>query len=124
MKATTINIEDIINEIEKITGYPVFGEDIGKDEIKENNHYFIYSNDRGLRKSTKPNQFVRDFHLLFITTGEFVELDDIKLILNLQKHRLIFDDLSVDTGKISNTDKDIKAYTFTFHENIFIKCGI
>ena len=116
----TLDLEKIKNTIEGITGFPVFGTDIQKDELEAHESFFLYYENGPIRKAESgANQFLRDFILMFVTK-EAVEIDEFALILELPKCGLRFRNTEYEFGKIANTEQEAKLSTFYFHQALII----
>lgn len=113
-------LELTIKTIEDVGGYPVFPIDMSKYEVEKNSSFFIYHDKGPIRKAEKPNQFLRDFILSFITT-EGIEIDEFALIIGLRKCGLIFRETEHDYGKFQNTDVDAKMTTFNLHKILLLE---
>lgn len=111
------SLEKVIKTIEKETNQNVFSTDIKKDEVKENDSFFIYFENAGLDKATSSNQFLRRFTLTFVTKSG-IELDDINLIQKLTVCGLRFNSSEVDYGLIQDSETEVKAITFHFNRAI------
>lgn len=116
----TLDLEKIKNTIEGITGFPVFGTDIQKDELEAHESFFLYYENGPIRKAESgANQFLRDFILMFVTK-EAAEIDEFALILELPKCGLRFRNTEYEFGKIANTEQEAKLSTFYFHQALII----
>ena len=116
----TLDLEKIKTTVEGITGFPVFGTDIQKDELDANESFFLYYEKGPIRKADSgANQFLRDFILMFVTK-EDAEIDEFALILELPKCGLRFRNTEYEFGKIASTEQEAKLSTFYFHQALII----
>lgn len=109
----------VIKTIEEVGGAPLFSKDISKDEIDDNDSFFIYVNNAGHERGESPSQLRRKFILSFITK-EGGDPNEINLITALKKCGLFFNNTEIDNGKIGNTDQEVSMTTFYFHRIIKI----
>ncbi|MDT1957575.1 hypothetical protein [Carnobacterium divergens] len=101
----------------KIFNFPVFGEDVQKDEIESNPSFFIFFDKGELSKAESPNVYNKAAYISFITVDDTEPPDEFKLIETMQKCGLIFDRTEIDNGKIANTETMANMTTFIMHRS-------
>ena len=120
MANKTLDLEKIKTTVESITGFPVFGTDIQKDELDANESFFLYYENGPIRKADSgANQFLRYFILMFVTK-EDAEIDEFALILELPMCGLRFRNTEYEFGKVASTEQEAKLSTFYFHQALIV----
>lgn len=111
-----LNLARIVEELEK-TGFPVFGIDIGRDEVAEHKSFIVYYDKGDIKPTETRNQYKMDFTVMFVSRVD-ASIDEIEVIENLRLCGLIFDETNHEEGRYLNTDDIAKAVTFKFHQVI------
>lgn len=116
----TLRLEKAITIIEG-TGYPVFGTDIGKDEVEANSSFFIFEDEGNISKAeSSKSQYSREFVLSFLTK-KGATINPIELIETLKPSGLHFKSSDSAHGKMANTDEEAKMTTLIFTRIITVR---
>lgn len=110
--------EKFFTDLSEMFGLPIFDIDISKDEIDENESFFIYYENGPIRKDGEGN-LQRDFTLMYLTKTNHL-IDDFAIIDQAPKWGLRFRDTEYDVGKISNTQTILRTTTFNMHQVVRI----
>lgn len=113
------DLEKVIATIEGVSGFKVFGTDMKKDEVDDNNSFFIFDDKGDIRKASSANQYLQDFVLSFITK-ENAEIKEFDLIIGLGRMGLIFRETEKEYGRMANTENEAKMITFYFHQPLVV----
>lgn len=116
----TLNLSELIKTLKELTDYPVFRTDITKDETQANKSFFIVEPDGDLSRTEGNGGFSREFLVSFITKEDAL-IDDIQLLLTLERHGLIFERTETDYGRMANTQKEVKMISFIFSQPLWVE---
>ena len=101
-------------------GYPVFGLDLNKDEIRDNKSFFVYDENGRITPGQSRIQYLIEFTLMFITLEDKV-MDEIEIAENvIQGTGLIFDGSVREQAKFQETDQIANTITWTFHRVVMV----
>ncbi len=112
--------EKMIEEIEEMTGFPVFGIDVGKDEVESNPSFFICYTNGQIQKGEANFILQRDAVLIFFSEKE--KINEYAIIKKSPSWGLSFDRADYDYGKFGNTQKTYEIVTFYFHRPVKLEC--
>lgn len=107
------DFDGLISSLEEIA--PVFATDIRKDEVKENEAFFIYDDDGDVKKADASDQYQQEFNLYFVSRNK-TRLDKMEIIQLCYSHRLLFSQCISQLGKIEDLDVEASMTSFTFYQ--------
>lgn len=122
-----LSLEKVVQAIKKATDnkFEVFKDDVEKEELKELDSFIIYHPYGKLRRAEK-GEYSQEFYLIFVTTESINFFEDyvFKLIRELQKLSIIFDESDHDIAKMKNTGDNAELFTMDFHRQLQCAAGI
>ena len=107
-------INKVSDFLEKTFNFPVFIDDVQKDEIKKNKTFFLIEPYGTIRKSGNI-QYSVEMYVYFITRAE-EKINEFELIKGIEDCGFIFSVSDVDFGKLKNTDSAAIMRTYTFNQ--------
>lgn len=118
-----LDLEKVVTNLKKATDdkFPIFKDDVEKDELKGLDSYFIYK-PYGRMSKTGKGEYSQEFYLAFITTEgiDFFSTYIFKVIHQMKLAKLIFDESDYDQGNLKNTGETAEIFTLDFHRQL--KC--
>lgn len=122
-----LDLEKVVTNIKKATDdkFPIFKDDVEKDELKGLDSYFIYK-PYGRMRRTKNGEYSQEFYLMFITTKQvdFFSKYIFKVIHQMKRAKLIFDESDYDQGNLKNTGEIAEIFTLDFHRQLSCLNGV
>lgn len=115
MAREMLRLKKLHDELTEMTGFPIFGVDIGKDEIDSNDSFFIFYENGSIRKDTESVNLLRDFILMYITK-KAEPIDEYAIISKSNTWGLRFRNTEYDFGKIGDSQEIVHTTTFYFQQ--------
>lgn len=112
--------EKIIEKLEQKFNYKVFKKNIKKDEVEENNSFFVIDPVGEIENGAGYGEYLRRFYVFFVTV-ENAEIDEFDVIKICRDSGLFFEKTEIDAGKFEHTDSEAKMITFIF-KDLICKC--
>ena len=107
-------INKVSDFLEKTFNFPVFIDNVQKDEIKKNKTLFLIEPIGSIRR-TGNSQYSVEMYIYFITRAED-KIDEFELIKGIEDCGFIFSVSDIDFGKLRDTDNSAIMRTYTFSQ--------